>query len=135
MFSLEHSLRSLIALAATMCVVSHSVAGIAAGPLAGQPDALTRSREAELKRILFAMREAIDQYYVDNGRYPRNLKTLEAEGYLPKIATDPLTQRDDSWRTIRSKPTARGQRQPTGIYDVKSGSKRTASDGTRYSDW
>jgi excisionase family DNA binding protein len=39
-------------------------------------------------RGLFAMRKAIDQYYVDNARDPRNLKTLEAEGYLPKIPTD-----------------------------------------------
>src|SRR5438045_619774 len=123
MFSLELSRRSLIALMATIGFVSHSVVGIAAGPLVGQPDALTRSKEAELKRVLFAMREAIDQYYVDKARYPKNLTTLDAEGYLPKIPTDPLTHSNNSWRTIPSKPTARGQRQATGIYDVKSGSK------------
>jgi hypothetical protein len=38
MFSLEHSRRSLVALAATIGFVSHSVAGIAEGPLVGQRD-------------------------------------------------------------------------------------------------
>jgi general secretion pathway protein G len=96
---------------------------------------LPRSKEAALKRALFEMREVIDQYYADNGRYPKNLKTLEKEGWLARIPTDPFTGRNETWRTIPAKPAARSARHTAGIYDVKSGSRRTALDGTRYSDW
>ena len=126
---------SMLAVIATIGLVSDMVAGMSALPLVPQSDALTRSKEAVLKSALFEMREAIDQYYMDNDRYPSNLKVLQNEGYLAKIPMDPLTQRNDSWRTIPVKPTARGRRQPTGVYDVKSSSRRTALDGTRYSDW
>jgi len=126
---------SMLAVIATIGLVSDLVVGMSALTLVSQSDALTRSREAALKSALFEMREAIDQYYMDNDRYPSNLKVLENEGYLAKIPTDPFTQRNDSWRMIPAKPTARRRRQPTGVYDVKSSSRRTALDGTRYSDW
>jgi len=126
---------SILAVIATIGLVSDMVVGMSALTLVSQSDALTRSREAALKSALFEMREAIDQYYMDNDRYPSNLKVLENEGYLAKIPTDPFTQRNDSWRMIPAKPTVRRRRQPTGVYDVKSSSRRTALDGTRYSDW
>ena len=139
MFSRKHNMsfarQSLLAVIATIGLLSEMITGMSALTLFPQSDALTSSKEAALRSALFEMREAIDQYYMDNDRYPSNLKVLENEGYIAKIPTDPFTQRNDSWHTIPAKRTARGRRQPTGIYDVKSSSRRTALDGTRYSDW
>ncbi len=139
MFRRRHNMsfaqRPLLALIAMVGLLPDLIAGLSARPLGQQPDAVTRSKEATLKRELFEMREAIDQYYADNGHYPKSLGTLETEGYVAKIPTDPITNRSDSWHTIPARTTARGRRQPPGIYDVKSGSTGTATNGSRYSDW
>lgn len=109
---------------------------MAAGSLfPSQAKESTRFKEDALKRRLFEMREVIDQSYADNGRYPKNLKTLENDGYPARIPTDPFTGRNDSWRTIPAKQVARSARQMAAIYDVKSGSMRTGLDGTRYANW
>jgi len=92
------------------------------------------TREAVLREDLFRLRDAIDQYYADKGRYPETLDTLVADGYIRKVPVDPITQSEYTWQTSPaepdgSDPTARG------TYDVRSGSDRTALDGTKYSDW
>ena len=125
----------MLALMATLGLVSDLVAGTAAGTLVPQTVAFTSSKETALKRALFEMREAIDRYYLDHKRYPENLKTLQKGRYIARIPRDPFTGRNSSWRPTRATLSARGRRQRVGIYDVKSGSKRTALDGTRYSDW
>src|SRR5262245_35681880 len=38
--------------------------------------AIMQAKEATLKEDLFRMREAIDQYQVDKGKYPASLQTL-----------------------------------------------------------
>jgi len=124
--------RAAIGLTATLTLAP---AGIAAAPLVVQSDASPRAKEAALKVALFQMREAIDQYYVDKKRYPKDLGSLVTENYIQRIPTDPLTGRTDSWRTIRAKRAPNQRAAAAGIYDVKSGSKGTALDGTRYSDW
>jgi general secretion pathway protein G len=127
--------RSLVVLIAILLLVSNLVPSVTAATFVSQADAVTSSKEAALKRALFEMREAIDHYYFDHKRYPQSLKMLENERYIANIPTDPFTQRSNSWRAIPATLTVHGRRQRAGIFDVKSGSKRTALDGTRYSDW
>ena len=98
-------------------------------------NSVTRSEEAVLKENLFRMRDAIDQYYADKNKYPSDLAALASEGYLREIPTDPMTKSKDSWQTTQSEPDPNNPAGETGIYDVKSGSERTALDGTRYADW
>jgi general secretion pathway protein G len=135
----EHSFtayRHLLHVIAAAVLVSNPVANTAAGLSARQGETSTSAKEAALKRALFDMRDAIDHYYSDYGRYPNDLKTLVTAGYIAKIPADPFTNRTDSWRTIPARPNPRDKpRRPAGIYDVKSRSRRTAMDGTRYSDW
>jgi general secretion pathway protein G len=140
MFNREHRLkfarRAVIAVTMAQAALAHCVAaGIAAAPLVVQSDASTQAKEAALKEALFRMREAIDRYYVDKKRYPNGLNALVTGKYIQKIPTDPLTGRTDSWRTIRARPAQNQRATAAGIYDVKSGSRGTALDGTRYSDW
>ena len=48
------------------------------------------------------MRDAIDQYYADKGKYPASLDSLVSDGYIRKIPDDPVTKStthvDDSSR-------------------------------------
>jgi general secretion pathway protein G len=92
------------------------------------------TREAVLKEDLFRLRDAIDQFYADKGRYPETLDALVTEGYVRKVPVDPITNSAETWRTI---PAESNASDPTagGTYDVISGSDKTALDGTKYSEW
>jgi general secretion pathway protein G len=92
------------------------------------------TREAVLKEDLFRLRDAIDQFYADKGRYPETLDALVTEGYVRKVPVDPITNSAETWRTI---PAESNPSDPTagGTYDVISGSDKTALDGTKYSEW
>jgi general secretion pathway protein G len=96
---------------------------------------VVHSREAVLKEDLFRMRDAIDQYYADKGKYPSAIDALVSEGYLRKMPEDPFTKSSTSWQSIPSEPDPNNPTAEPGIYDVKSGSTDTALDGTKYSDW
>lgn len=94
--------------------------------------AVTAAKEATLKENLFVFRDVIDQFYADNAKYPESLNALVEKGYIRKIPKDPITDSAETWVLV---PANDEQGQPVGIYDVKSGSDRTAHDGTRFSDW
>jgi general secretion pathway protein G len=98
-------------------------------------NAVIRAREAVLKDNLFFMRDAIDQYYLDAGRYPQSLQELVEKQYLRSIPKDPMTDQKD-WRTVmeRFDPEEDPEYEP-GIYDVKSRSRDRSTEGTRYSSW
>jgi general secretion pathway protein G len=95
----------------------------------------TRASEAVLKTDLFNMRDAIDQYYADKGKYPSGLDSLVSEGYMRKVPEDPVTKSSDSWVTVPAEPDPNSPSSDPGIYDVKSGAQGTGLDGTSYSDW
>src|SRR5258707_7747597 len=61
---------------------------------------ILRSKEAGLKKDLFEMRDAIDQYYADKNEYPATLQTLLSDGYLRRIAKDPLTNPAEPWQSV-----------------------------------
>jgi general secretion pathway protein G len=121
----------------------------------------TRTREAELRRVLREMRTAIDRYKdaADLGQispfelkagaegYPPDLQTLvdgvpaanDATGrklkYLRRIPFDPMT-RGTEWgmRSYQDDPDSTrwgGQ----NVFDVFTTFDGTALDGTKYKDW
>jgi general secretion pathway protein G len=98
-------------------------------------NSITSAKEATLKSDLLLMRDAIDQYYADKGKYPESLQTLVTESYLRAIPRDPFTNSSDSWTTTTADPQPGQLSSQTGIYDVKSGSDLNGTDGTRYADW
>lgn len=93
------------------------------------------AREATLKEDLFRMRDAIDQYYADKGKYPPDLQALVTDGYLRQIPEDPFTRSSTTWTTVPAEPDPANPSAEPGIYDVKSGAPGSALDGTNYSDW
>ncbi len=98
-------------------------------------NSVTRAEEAVLKENLFRMRDAIDQFYADKNKYPTDLAELSSESYIREVPTDPMTKSKNTWTTTQAEPDANNPASQVGIYDVKSGSDRTALDGTRYADW
>ena len=92
---------------------------------------ISRARESTLKEDLYVLRKAIDNYYADNGKYPGELAELVDKRYMRGIPADPVTERRDTWVTVRA-ASDRGQ---GGIIDVHSGSELAANDGTPYRDW
>ncbi|MDP2317824.1 MAG: type II secretion system protein [Acidobacteriota bacterium] len=98
-------------------------------------NSVTRAEEAVLKENLFRMNDAIDQYYADKNKWPSDLSELASEGYLREIPIDPFTKSKDTWVTTQAEPDANNPASQVGIFAVKSGSDRTALDGTRYADW
>jgi len=116
---------------------------------------IVRSREAELRRDLREMKNAIDRYkdMADTGAfqteitsngYPPDLDTLvkgvvvagnKRVRFLRRIPIDPMTGNTD-WglRSIQDDPdsTSWGG---GNVFDVYTKSQGTALDGTKYSDW
>lgn len=104
------------------------LAGIVGPVLIGS---IGNARESTLKEDLFVLRKAIDDYYADNARYPRELAELVDKRYLRRIPVDPVTERSDTWVAIRAASDAGAG----GIIDVHSGAEAAAKDGSFYRDW
>jgi general secretion pathway protein G len=91
---------------------------------------LERAKEAALQQSLNAVRENIDKFYADKGRYPESLEDLVAQKYIRKLPMDPIMGKDDTWVLISPEPPLVGN-----VYDIRSGSTAIAKDGSRYADW
>ena len=94
--------------------------------------ALERGKEQALSTSLGVMREAIDRFAADKGRFPASLDELAQLRYIRAVPEDPITGRRDTWQLLPSPPDSHVI---GGLADVKSGAPGTARDGTRFSDW
>jgi general secretion pathway protein G len=119
--------------------------------------AVIRPKEAELRRDLREMRNAIDKYKDASDRtlirtevgsegYPPDLETL-VKGvqysasdmnklrFLRRIPIDPMTGRAEwNLQSVQDDPDAKSKG-GNNVYDVHSKSQGIALDGTHYSDW
>jgi len=118
-----------------LLVVISMISLLAAMAIVQYRNSVQSGKEAVLKTNLFRMRDAIDQYYADKGKYPSSIDTLVSDGYLRGIPEDPITRSKDSWQTVPAEPDPSNPSAEPGIYDVKSGAQGTALDGSNYSDW
>jgi len=117
-----------------MLVVVSLVMILASMALTQYRNSVQYAKEAALRSDLFMMREAIDQYYADKGKYPDSLETLVSERYLRAVPKDPITK-EPNWETVQAEPEPGTLSTATGIYDVKSVAPGNALDNTRYADW
>lgn len=88
-----------------------------------------RGREAVLKENLFTLRDVIDQFSADKGKFPDTLQELVDNKYIRKVPEDPFTKSAETWVTV---PPDTGE---GGIFDVHSGSDLIALNGTPYNEW
>ncbi len=91
------------------------------------------ARDQSLRTSLRVMRDAIDQFHADKGRYPQSLQDLTDNRYLREIPEDPLTGRRDSWVAAEAPPTASASQ--GGMTDIKSGATALDRNGKPYSEW
>jgi general secretion pathway protein G len=124
--SRTHAAFTLIELIVVMAIVAMLVA--LAAPRYFR--SVERSKEAVLRQDLSVMRDAIDKFYSDAGKYPDALDELIAKRYLRKIPADPITERTDTWQTLPPPTEAVKGR----VYNVRSGAEGAALDGTPYSE-
>jgi len=96
---------------------------------------IRRTNESVLKNNLFTLRTVIDNYTGDKGKAPASLDELVSAGYLREVPFDPMTRSNKSWRIIMEDASQSVSQSDPGIFDVKSGSDKTATDGTPYADW
>ena len=106
---------------------------------------LERSREAVLQQNLALLRDSLDRYYADKGRYPAALDELVSARYLRSVPLDPITDSNATWVILPppAQPETKGINDlkgtsidmKSGVYDVKSGAEGTALDGTEYRKW
>jgi general secretion pathway protein G len=91
-----------------------------------------RAKEATLRQDLIVMRDSIDKFFGDKGRYPDALDELVKERYLRAIPVDPITESNTSWVSLPPPPEAQVKGQ---VYDVRSGAEGQGADGKLYSEW
>jgi general secretion pathway protein G len=118
-----------------LLIVISLISILAAMGLVQYKNSVVSSREAVLRTDLFRMRDAIDQYYADKGKYPSALDSLVSDGYMRKVPEDPITKSSDTWQTVPAEPDPNSPGGEPGIYDVKSGAQGTGLDGSNYADW
>jgi general secretion pathway protein G len=94
-------------------------------------NSLDRARDASLRETLFVVRDAIDKYHYDLGRYPANLDDLVTRRYLRKLPQDPVTESADSWVLVAPPDGAAAGE----LYDVRSGAPGSGADGVPYAEW
>lgn len=88
------------------------------------------ARETTLRHNLVGLRQVIDQFYRDKGRYPKSLDELVLERYVRSVPVDPITGRGDTWVLV---PAREGL--TDAVFDVKSGASGRAKDGSAYAQW
>ena len=111
-----------------------------------------QAREQSLRTTLKVMRDAIDQFAADRGRFPESLQELVGQRYLRELPRDAVTGRSDQWQLTLAEPVpvsagygaAPGtapsamtdQESPTlEIVDVRSGAPGADSAGVLFRDY
>jgi general secretion pathway protein G len=90
-----------------------------------------RAKENALRTSLNVMRDALDQFAADKGRYPDSLTELVEARYLRSVPADPATGSTTTWVILTPvDPATKGK-----VYDVRSGAAGRAGDGRLLADW
>ena len=89
-----------------------------------------KTKEAVLHENLATLRDTLDKFFGDTGKYPASINELVAQRYLHRVPVDPITDSATTWVVIPPADLQKG-----GVYDVKSGAPGKARNGTLYSSW
>lgn len=89
-----------------------------------------RSKEAVLRTDISVMRDALDKYYSDNGKYPDTLDDMVSKKYLRAIPLDPITESSATWIIIPPDDSSLG-----AVFNIKSGAPGNGRNGIPFSEW
>jgi general secretion pathway protein G len=93
---------------------------------------LNMTKEDVLREDLYVLRDAIDKYFSDNGKYPDTFDDLVTNRYLRALPVDPYTLSSHSWVAV---PPADPATTLGAVFDVHSSAPNQARDGTWFKDW
>jgi general secretion pathway protein G len=88
-----------------------------------------RSKEAVLRSNLATVRDALDKFYGDTGKYPETLADLVEKKYLRTMPKDPVTDSTTTWVVVPPEDPEKG-----GVYDIHSGAEGSTKDGVPYGE-
>ncbi len=91
---------------------------------------IDKSKEVVLADNLRNVRQVLDQYYGDTGRYPDTLEQLVEKKYLRAMPVDPVTESETSWIIVPPEDGSKG-----GVYNIRSGAPGNDRSGKPYADW
>lgn len=117
---------TLIELLVTMAIIA-LLLSLAVPRYFGRVDS---AKETVLRENLHQMRDAIDKFHGDRGRYPDALQDLVTGKYLRRIPPDPITDSAETWVVVPPGDAKKGS-----VFDVRSGAQGNGKDGTPYSTW
>lgn len=92
---------------------------------------ISKARDNSLSTTLRVVRDAIEQFASDKGKYPESLDNLISERYLRSIPVDPVTGRYDTWVLI---PADKDAPLKGNMYDLRSGAAGVDHAGVLYGD-
>jgi len=92
------------------------------------------SKEAVLTHNLAIIRERLDQFHADRGKYPTSLTELVENDYLREIPEDPMTE-SHVWEEIYEEYDPEEPDMEPGIYDIRSFSGAQGINGVPYNEW
>ena len=87
---------------------------------------LDRAREAALRETLFVVRDSIDKFHADTGRYPSDLDELVSKRYLRRLPIDPVSESASTWVMVPPPGDL------SGVSDIKSGA---GGEEAPYAQW
>jgi general secretion pathway protein G len=96
-------------------------------------NSIVQAKEAVLRENLYRLRDLIDQYQSDKGKYPETLESLVTDGYVRKIPIDPVS--GEPWTEIPPENDPDAGEALTGVYDIKSTSTQVGLNGVPYNEW
>jgi general secretion pathway protein G len=86
---------------------------------------IEQSKLTVLRKNLHVTRTTIDDFYGDNGRYPRSLEELVERGYMRTVPLDPITDSTATWILIAPE-------KGSGIFNLHSGAPGLTREGLAY---
>jgi len=92
--------------------------------------AIVRARETSLQNTLFVIRDVIDQYYADHGKFPDTLEELKEKKYIRDLPKDPFTNSTSTWIVIPPEEGEEG-----AVFDIHSGSYFIGLNGIPHNEW
>lgn len=92
------------------------------------------SKESVLAHNLAILRERLDQFKADRGKYPTSLQELVEKRYLRELPKDPMTGSHE-WEEIYEDYNPDEPESELGIFDVRSFSGAPSLSGDLYNEW
>jgi general secretion pathway protein G len=87
------------------------------------------AKEAILADNLKIVRDTIDKFYADTGRYPQSLDEMVEKKYLRALPVDPITESTTTWVISAPDSGAKGN-----VYNINSGAPGADRNGKPFSE-